>query len=42
MRGKDEGRYPFHYLEMIDNLFGEEKTRLKFAVVRFKMFIPLT
>src|SRR5262245_40797348 len=24
MRGKDEGRYPFHYLEMIENLFGKE------------------
>lgn len=24
MRGKDEGRYPFHYLRMIENLFGYE------------------
>jgi len=29
MRGKDEGRYPFHYLEMIDNLFGEEKNTIE-------------
>ena len=23
LRGKDNGRYPFNYLEMIDNLFGK-------------------
>jgi hypothetical protein len=23
MRGKDEGRYPFHYLDMINSIFGE-------------------
>ena len=29
MRGKDEGRYPFHYLEMIENLFGKEKNTIE-------------
>jgi hypothetical protein len=25
LRGKHHGRYPFHYLEMIDNIFGQEE-----------------
>jgi len=29
MRGKDEGRYPFHYLDMIDNLFGYEPNTIE-------------
>jgi hypothetical protein len=29
MRGRNEGRYPFHYLEMIDNLFGFESNTIE-------------
>ena len=29
MRGKNEGRYPFHYLEMIDNIFGYEPNTIE-------------
>lgn len=29
MRGKDEGRYPFHYLEMLDNLFGADDNTIE-------------
>jgi len=29
MRGKDEGRYPFHYLEMIENLFGRQENTIE-------------
>jgi hypothetical protein len=29
MRGRNEGRYPFHYLEMIDNLFGYESNTIE-------------
>jgi len=25
LRGKHHGRYPFRYLEMIDNIFGQEE-----------------
>lgn len=29
MRGKNEGRYPFNYLEMIDNIFGYEPNTIE-------------
>ncbi len=29
MRGKDEGRYPFKYVEMIDQLFGPEQNTIE-------------
>lgn len=29
MRGKNDGRYPFHYLEMIDNIFGYESNTIE-------------
>jgi hypothetical protein len=29
MRGKDGGRYPYRYLEMIDNLFGKEPNTIE-------------
>jgi hypothetical protein len=29
MRGKNEGRYPFHYLKMIDNIFGYEPNTIE-------------
>ena len=29
MRGKNEGRYPFHYLEMIDSIFGYEPNTIE-------------
>lgn len=29
MRGIGEGRYPYHYLEMIENLFGVEKDTIE-------------
>jgi hypothetical protein len=29
MRGKDEGRYPYHYIEMLDNLFGHEPNTIE-------------
>jgi hypothetical protein len=29
MRGKNEGRYPFHYLEMIDRIFGYESSTIE-------------
>lgn len=29
MRGKDEGRYPYHYLEMIDSIFGYEPNTIE-------------
>ena len=29
MRGKNEGRYPFHYLEMIDSIFGHEPNTIE-------------
>ena len=28
-RGRDGGRYPFHYLEMIDNLFGKDDNTIE-------------
>ncbi|MFZ1877815.1 MAG: hypothetical protein WAU25_12370 [Nitrososphaeraceae archaeon] len=28
-RGKDNGRYPFNYLEMIDSIFGKEDNTIK-------------
>lgn len=29
MRGKNEGRYPYHYLEMIDTIFGYEPNTIE-------------
>ena len=29
MRGRDGGRYPFNYLEMIDNIFGKEPNTIE-------------
>jgi hypothetical protein len=29
LRGKDEGRYPYNYLEMIDNIFGKEDNTIE-------------
>lgn len=29
MRGKDEGRYPYNYLQMIDNIFGIEENTIE-------------
>jgi hypothetical protein len=29
LRGKDEGRYPYNYLEMIDNIFGKEANTIE-------------
>ena len=29
MKGKDGGRYPYKYLEMIDNLFGKESNTIE-------------
>jgi hypothetical protein len=29
LRGKDEGRYPYNYLEMIENIFGREVNTLE-------------
>lgn len=29
MRGKDNGRYPYNYLEMIDNVFGEASNTIE-------------
>jgi hypothetical protein len=29
VRGKGKGEYPFHYLEMIDNVFGREKNTIE-------------
>ena len=29
MRAKNEGRYPFHYLEMIDSIFGYEPNTIE-------------
>ena len=29
LRGKNEGRYPYHYLEMIDNIFGYEPNTIE-------------
>jgi len=29
MRGKSEGRYPYHYLEMIDSIFGYEPNTIE-------------
>jgi hypothetical protein len=34
LRGKDEGRYPYNYLQMIDNIFGKEENTLKSVVQR--------
>ena len=36
-KGKDGGRYPFHYLEMIDNLFGREENLLFYFLGVFKI-----
>src|SRR5687768_17441075 len=29
LRGKDEGRYPYHYLEMIDTIWGPEPNTIE-------------
>ena len=29
LRGKDEGRYPYNYLEMIENIFGKEDNTIE-------------
>ena len=29
LRGKDEGRYPYNYLQMIDNIFGKEENTVE-------------
>ena len=29
LRGKDEGRYPYKYLDMIDSLFGPEPNTIE-------------
>jgi hypothetical protein len=29
LRGKDQGRYPYNYLEMIDNIFGKEENTIE-------------
>jgi len=29
LRGKDEGRYPYNYLEMIDSIFGKEENTIE-------------
>ena len=29
VRGKDQGRYPYNYLEMIDNIFGKEENTIE-------------
>jgi hypothetical protein len=29
MRGRNEGRYPFHYLKMVDNIFGYEPNTIE-------------
>ena len=29
LRGKDQGRYPYNYLEMIDNIFGKEDNTIE-------------
>jgi hypothetical protein len=29
MRGRDEGRYPYNYLEMIDHIFGKEENTIE-------------
>jgi hypothetical protein len=29
MRGRNGGRYPYHYLEMIDNIFGKEDNTIE-------------
>ncbi len=29
LRGKDGGRYPFNYLEMLDTIFGKEKNTIE-------------
>ena len=47
MRGKNEGRYPFHYLEMIDNIFGYEPNTIEvcsrsvLAATREAIVLPL-
>jgi hypothetical protein len=34
LRGKDGGRYPYNYLEMIDNIFGKEDNTINFLTSR--------
>ena len=29
MRGRDGGRYPYNYLEMIDHIFGSEENTIE-------------
>ena len=29
LRGRDEGRYPYNYLQMIDNIFGKEENTVE-------------